>query len=78
MLQNPSQNPHATFLTLFMNAVEEASRWTNDPGVLMTELHRAQEYFPRTRMLQSQYDPQAILTITSIEMVRDFDTHFAE
>ena len=45
LLQTPGQNPHATFITLFINAVKEAVKW-GDPTDETPNMQFLTKYLP--------------------------------
>ncbi|KAK2757688.1 hypothetical protein FQN54_004657 [Arachnomyces sp. PD_36] len=76
LLQAPLQNPHATLVTLFMNAVEETL--TEEDKI--RDMHRdssvskrLREYLPLKRMPTSPYDPAMVKLLVGIELVKNYD-----
>ena len=77
LLQHPSSNPHATSLMLFMNAVPEMSHEVPDATAHSSEMRRVMEYMPLERMpSKSASDPQTILMMSAMPLVRDVDKYF--
>lgn len=57
LLQTPLENPHATLITLFLNAVEEAM--TEGLNLSSAETKRLFQYIP-PKKITSTYDPMII------------------
>lgn len=79
LLQNPVQNPHATMITLFMNAVDE--NLTDDDRMQGLTLHsRATRdllrYLPPKAARTSTYDPAIIKFNVGRELVTTYDRVF--
>jgi hypothetical protein len=79
LLQPPSENRHAVLSTLFINAVEEMHARdqrgvTQDTG---TELKRVLKYLPLQSLPQSEGDPNTILMMAVMSIVRDGDKYFS-
>ncbi|KAL2833788.1 hypothetical protein BDW59DRAFT_156589 [Aspergillus cavernicola] len=75
LLQTPLMNPHATLITLFMNAVEEAM--TNEDRLKDLTPHskstkKLLKYLPPIRRAVSKYDPSLI----SFNVGRDITTTY--
>ncbi|KAK2829922.1 hypothetical protein FQN49_007126 [Arthroderma sp. PD_2] len=80
LLQTPLENPHATLITLFMNAVEMALTdqervqglaARNSPAA--KHLH---QYLPLRGGPTSRYDPKVIKTIAGRDLVTNYDHIF--
>lgn len=76
LLQTWSANPHATLLTLFMNAVDEVSERRHDVATQKREVARALRYSPLTSRTRGRYDPRIILVTASAALFRDVDKYF--
>lgn len=79
LLQTPAQNPHATMITLFMNAVEETL--TDEDRMQGLTLHsRATRdllnYLPPNGTRNSKYDPALIKFNVGRELVGTYDHIF--
>jgi hypothetical protein len=75
LLSLPQVNPHATLITLFMEAVSEMSEIEikETPG----EIRRVAEYLKLCSTPTSIRDPMMSLLITALPSVRDGDSCFA-
>lgn len=80
LLQNPIQNPHATLITLFMNAVEEAMTTFEDRLQGLTpdsrETKSLLKYLPPKGGPSSRYDPTLIKFQHGRELVATYDHVF--
>lgn len=79
LLQGPLINPHATLITLFMNAVEETK--TDQDRVSGISLHspavkRLLKYLPLKGMPTSSYDPELIKFAYARDIVTTYDHIF--
>jgi hypothetical protein len=79
LLQGPLINPHATLITLFMNAVEESI--TKQDRISNLTLHdpttkRLLQYLPRKGMPVSSFDPEIIKFSYARDYVTTFDHIF--
>ncbi|GFF81194.1 hypothetical protein IFM60648_05945 [Aspergillus lentulus] len=79
LLQTPQENPHATLITLFMNAVEETL--TDQDRMLDLTTHspttkRLLKYLPLKRRPTSAYDPELVKFNLGRELVRTYDDIF--
>ncbi|KAJ5272980.1 hypothetical protein N7478_008105 [Penicillium angulare] len=79
LLQSPLKNPHATLITLFMNAIEESmtdqdrlrkASWDSPATKTLMK------YLPPTRRLSSRYDPDIIKFNFCRELVTNYDDIF--
>ncbi|KAH7037034.1 uncharacterized protein B0I36DRAFT_402498 [Microdochium trichocladiopsis] len=79
LLQTHAMNPHATLITLFMNAVDENRNEQDEilemspDGPVMRTLIK---YMPPTRRLASKNDPAMIKFISSKDYVASHDRYF--
>jgi hypothetical protein len=76
LLQTPHENPHATLITLFMNAVDE----TLSEGDIRRDLtahsqttKRVFKYMPKTGKPYSLYNPMVIKFNLGRELVTTYD-----
>lgn len=81
LLQTPHENPNATLLMLFMNAVdEEAIQEERNADIenRMLEMKRVIQYIPFTTMPPSapDYTIESVLRASSLPLVRDLDMYF--
>ncbi|KAK5735629.1 hypothetical protein LTR17_007980 [Elasticomyces elasticus] len=82
LLQNPSDNPHATMLTLFMNAVPQmfsALPQQEQLSVQKSEMVLANPYIiPPTnvKLPLSQYHSFRVMMSDATQLVRDMDKYF--
>lgn len=79
MLEHPLKNPHATLITLFMNAVEETL--TDDDRIQSLTSHsRATKsllkYLPPTGPVTSRFDPALVKLQVGRELVTTYDHIF--
>ena len=79
LLQTPVENPHATIITLFMNAVEETM--TDEDRVqgltpYSQETKRLLKYLPPNRRPSSKNDPAVIKFGFAREIVGTYDHIF--
>jgi hypothetical protein len=79
LLQTPEQNPHATLITLFMNAVEEAMTLEDRLQGMASDsraLRDLREYLPLKEKLASRYDPVLMKVQYAQELVTRYDHVF--
>lgn len=77
LLQDPTDNKHATLITLFMNAVQEIYEdFKQDPKTVKSELTRVMQYRLPVAPRLSQHDAQATLNVAAMDLVRDGDRFF--
>ena len=79
LLQGPLINPHATLITLLINAVLETLTGSlhEMPSMShMPTLHRALEYLPLQEAPLSQYDPKFIKLRVADDKLRLFNGTF--
>ncbi|CZR65732.1 uncharacterized protein PAC_15632 [Phialocephala subalpina] len=77
MLKRKAQNPHATLLTLFINAVHESITPLDEIGGLQADLKKVMRYIPFSpNMMRDKTSPQMIKVIEARMMFRDFDELF--
>jgi hypothetical protein len=77
LLQLPSENRHAVLSTLFINAVEEMHSRDKRGKTQETELKRVLEYLPLHSLPQSEGDPNMILMLAAMSIIRDGDMYFS-
>lgn len=79
LLQTPVENPHATMITLFMNAVEE-TKTDEDRFRGLTpdspETKRLFKYLPPKKRAMSRNDPILIKLNVARELVGTYDRIF--
>jgi hypothetical protein len=86
MLQKPTENPHATMITLFMNAVFEThlTEEKYNPDHVITKLRRAitnksaLEYIGRDALQGWKHGPARTLLDYAKTCTRDGDAYFDE
>lgn len=76
MLDCLEENPYATLLCLFLNAVDEMKREIDDQARQIRDLKSAMRFFAADRKPQSMYDPKRILSTAAKDYVRDGDFYF--
>ena len=79
LLQGPSINPHATLITLFMNAVDESLTPQDrmaDVGKNSRATKRLLKYLPLKGWPTNPYDPQVIKFSYAQEKVATYDHIF--
>jgi hypothetical protein len=79
LLQNPIENPHATLITLFMNAVEETMTDEDkirDMTPRSTSSRRLLQYIPPQGGLGTRYDPKLIKFNMGRDLVTKYDFVF--
>lgn len=74
LLQNKVDNPHATLITLFLNAVEETENQNTKPDSASTR--KLLQYIPLTSVWPSRYDPTLVKFDMARDLVTDHDTVF--
>jgi hypothetical protein len=79
LLQTPLDNPHATLVTLFMNAVDETL--TDEDRIQDLTAHspttkRLFKYLPPKRRPTSPYDPELIKFNLGRDLVKPYDHIF--
>lgn len=79
LLQPVSENPHATLITLFMNAVDETL--TDEDRIREMTPHssstkRLLQYFPDKKPAVSKYDPQLIKFALARDIITVYDDIF--
>lgn len=75
LLKPLSQNPHATVVALFINAVQEMIDATEQEKILGSEIDQVKQYI-EPKMPKGRYDAMAIITLLAAEHVRDVDKYF--
>jgi hypothetical protein len=76
LLDDPTVNPHATLLCLFLNAVDETERMLNDTAMQMRDMMLAMPYFTHTGKPRSRYDPKIVLSTAAKDYLRDGEHYF--
>lgn len=76
LLDCPEENPYATLLCLFLNAVDEMEREIDDQARQIRDLKSAMRFFAADRKPQSMYGPKHILSTAAKDYVRDGDFYF--
>ena len=76
MLQTPTDNSHATLITLFLNAVDEV-RGKDDISAVASELGRVIQYMGYHK-LSGMNDPKTITMSAAKNCVRDGDVFFTK
>ncbi|KAL3461958.1 hypothetical protein BJX64DRAFT_288910 [Aspergillus heterothallicus] len=79
LLQNPATNPHATLITLFMNAVDETM--TDEENFREIQPNTASSrrllrYLPPSGGIMSEYDPKLIKFNMARDLVTKYDPVF--
>ncbi|KAI5866987.1 hypothetical protein GGS23DRAFT_299667 [Durotheca rogersii] len=75
LLKHPSENPHATLVTLFLNAVDEIFDDDEKRKVLVSEMREVCKYItPSTP--RAKYDANLILCDFALPQIRDVDKYF--
>lgn len=76
LLQLPRHNPHATFITTFLNAVKEVAK-KEDSGGETGDKERITKYLPLQLSLPpSIHDPDLVRMWDARDSVADVDKHF--
>ncbi|KAK4500888.1 hypothetical protein PRZ48_009080 [Zasmidium cellare] len=76
LLRHPNDNPNATLITLFMNAVASVAKQVDgNPGVQLAKIKRASEYLRMTWVLE-EHDPELHKVKWAAEFVRPKDAFF--
>jgi hypothetical protein len=79
LLQSPLVNPHATLITLFMNAVDEGITYEERIADMLPHsptTKRLLKYLPRKGMPTSKYDPELIKFNFARDCVATYDHVF--
>lgn len=79
LLRSPTQNPHATLVALYLNAVQETSTMADKVTSMAEEMELVQKYLPinlQALQLNRNTNPDILMFITAREMFRDFDGIF--
>ncbi|KAJ6014888.1 hypothetical protein N7540_009479 [Penicillium herquei] len=81
LLQPPLRNPHATLISLFMNAIEETM--TDEDRIREAQRNspatkKLLKYLPPNRPLSSRYDPALIKFNFSRDLVTNYDDIFSK
>lgn len=75
LLKQPDENPHATLVALFLNAVDEMYDDNEKRKAMMSEMRQVWSYMTPSP-LTSPYDPNVIVGDIATQQVRDVDKHF--
>lgn len=75
-LQTPAANPHATLITLFLNAVQETMTPHEKQQDLGSELQLVLKYLPFTTPPLDPRDPRLHMCMEACSLVRDNDKYF--
>lgn len=77
LLQPTKQNPHATFITLFINAVKKAVKWSH-PNDEVPNLVKITRYLPSPQLFPSllMNDLDMLRTWDARDLVLDVDEYF--
>lgn len=75
-LQSPDINPHATLLTLFMNAIPEMITDHEDASDLRHDMSKAMKYIPFTGLPGNLRDPRFLRLMEARSIFRDNDKYF--
>ncbi|GAB7359234.1 hypothetical protein MBLNU230_g5893t1 [Neophaeotheca triangularis] len=75
-LQSPDLNPHATLITLFMNAVAETSTMLDRLTAEKTERVKVLEYMPPISSSGTLFGAQELMNDMARDLVRDNDKYF--
>lgn len=75
LLKNRKQNPHATLITLFMNAAEQAAQARGyDIEAMITGTQKVSQFLPYKQPVnQSPYDPAVLRASAAKDIFRDYD-----
>ncbi|KAL8762580.1 MAG: hypothetical protein Q9184_001434 [Pyrenodesmia sp. 2 TL-2023] len=79
LLKPPHQNPHATLIGLYLNAVHEASTSTDQIVSMAEELTRVRQYMPITPCMLSpdrEFSAELLRMLSAREFFRDLDALF--
>ncbi|OCK75946.1 hypothetical protein K432DRAFT_419507 [Lepidopterella palustris CBS 459.81] len=75
LLQPPEENPHATLITLFLNAVDETITKRDEVQGLPEEMQRLSRYLP-LKSPSSSYNAEVVGLLSARSLVRDVDRIF--
>ncbi|KAF2277188.1 uncharacterized protein EI97DRAFT_449912 [Westerdykella ornata] len=76
LLDGPHDNPHATLVTLFMNAVDEMADGKEEEISLKAEMMQLMKYLSPKGLGFSQGDPWMVNMLAARPLVRDVETFF--
>ncbi len=76
LLQTHIENPHATLITLFMNAVAETMTDQDRKSDSSIAMKRLLQYLPMMALLTSTYDPEVIKLLIAKDIVAPSDHIF--
>lgn len=75
-LQSPAENPHATLIMLFMNAVGEATTDVDDRRDAGPNFMTILKYMPFNGLPSSPYDSGVLMRHAAQTIIRDHDKYF--
>ncbi|KAF6236092.1 hypothetical protein HO173_005720 [Letharia columbiana] len=80
LLKNRKQSSHATLITLFMNAAEQAAQARGyDIEAMMTGMQKISQFLPsKLPANQNPYNPAALRASAAKDLVRDYDKLWAQ
>ena len=75
LLKSPTSNPHATLITLFMNAAHLAEQASGlDINMRRTNMLKVSQFLPyRLSQQPDPKDPAALRSLAAMDLVRDYD-----
>ncbi|KAF2141159.1 uncharacterized protein K452DRAFT_272970 [Aplosporella prunicola CBS 121167] len=76
LLKPITENPHATLVTLFLNAVNEMESRPDTTQTLWREMGRLMAYFPENRLAKNKRGAETIKLTAALDLLRDFDGLF--
>ncbi|KAL9097609.1 MAG: hypothetical protein Q9165_000506 [Trypethelium subeluteriae] len=76
LLDSPHDNPHATLVTLFMNAVEETVNEKREAESFQAEIMQLTKYLPPKTLSFSNGDPFMVNMLSARPLVRDVESLF--
>ena len=77
LLKRKSHNPHASIVTLYLNAVHEMYRFSDLKFSKMRDSFMAIRYLPQRPHQSGDYDPNYLKFLRALPLVRDMDGLFA-
>lgn len=76
LLEDPRSNPHATLITLFMNAIEENMTDYDRISAMSTSSQRLLKYLPLMQPISGGNDPDVIKRLFAVDFVTAYDHIF--
>ena len=78
MLKSKAENPHATLITLFLNAVQQVITPEDRINATKLEAAKLSPYMPVTRevLMNGEGSPDLVRFVEAQQYVRDFDKFF--